>query len=114
MRRRAGSANLERMSRVDYDRGAGAYRAGRTLPDDILGSWRVAVQAAAPRGGRVLDLGAGTGQFLGPLARWLDAQVVGVEPSTVLGPTLASPRESGRRSGRSREESGWATLSGSG
>lgn len=29
----------------------------------------------------MLDLGAGTGQFLRPLAEWLDARIVGVEPS---------------------------------
>jgi SAM-dependent methyltransferase len=67
---------------IDYDSGASAYRRGRTLPLDILATWRDAVAALSlPGGGRVLDLGSGTGQFLRPLAEWLDATVVGVEPS---------------------------------
>jgi SAM-dependent methyltransferase len=67
--------------RIEYDAAAQAYRAGRTLPADLLEQWRRVVVEAAPRGGRVLDVGAGTGQFLGPLAEWLDARVVGLEPS---------------------------------
>ena len=30
---------------------------------------------------RILDLGSGTGQWSGRLARWFDVDVVGVEPS---------------------------------
>jgi SAM-dependent methyltransferase len=67
--------------RIEYDAAAPVYRAGRTLPADVLEKWRRVVVEDAPRGGRVLDVGAGTGQFLGPLAEWLDARVVGVEPS---------------------------------
>jgi ubiquinone/menaquinone biosynthesis C-methylase UbiE len=66
---------------IDYDRAAAAYRSGRTLPPDILAAWRQAVVPHVGAGGRVLDVGAGTGQFLRPLAEWLDARVVGVEPS---------------------------------
>jgi ubiquinone/menaquinone biosynthesis C-methylase UbiE/ribosomal protein S18 acetylase RimI-like enzyme len=67
---------------IDYDRGASAYRRGRTLPPHVLAAWRDAVSALSlPSGGRILDLGSGTGQFLRPLAAWLDATVVGVEPS---------------------------------
>jgi ubiquinone/menaquinone biosynthesis C-methylase UbiE len=67
---------------IDYDRGAATFRRGRTLPADVLATWRDAVSTLSlRRGGRVLDLGSGTGQFLRPLAEWLDAAVVGVEPS---------------------------------
>lgn len=69
------------MTRIDYERAAATYRARRTLPADILDAWRRAVVEHAPPGGRVLDLGSGTGQFLRPLAEWLGAPVVGVEPS---------------------------------
>jgi len=67
---------------IDYDRGAAAYERARTLPPAVLEGWRRAVGTlgTAP-GGRALDLGCGTGQSLGPLADWLDAMVVGVEPS---------------------------------
>lgn len=66
---------------IDYDRAAGAYRSGRTLPPDILEVWRHAVTSHVQGSRRVLDLGAGTGQFLRPLAEWSNARVVGVEPS---------------------------------
>lgn len=67
---------------IDYDRGAAAYRAARTLPRDVLAAWRDAVAGLglAPVA-RVADIGSGTGQFLRPLADWLGATVVGVEPS---------------------------------
>jgi ubiquinone/menaquinone biosynthesis C-methylase UbiE len=70
-----------RVTGIDYDQAAAAYRSGRTLPPDILEAWRQAVMPHVGVGGRVLDVGAGTGQFLRPLAEWLDARVVGVEPS---------------------------------
>jgi SAM-dependent methyltransferase len=70
---------------IDYERGAEAYRRSRTLPPAILESWRRAVDGLGlPAGGHVLDLGAGTGQFLRPLAEWLDSSVVGVEPSPAM------------------------------
>jgi ubiquinone/menaquinone biosynthesis C-methylase UbiE len=70
-----------RVTGIDYDEAAAAYRSGRTLPPDILEAWRQAVMPHVRVGGRVLDVGVGTGQFLRPLAEWLDARVVGVEPS---------------------------------
>lgn len=69
------------MRGIDYDRAAEAYRSGRTLPPSTLEAWRQAVVPHVRDVGRVLDVGAGTGQFLRPLAEWLDARVVGVEPS---------------------------------
>jgi SAM-dependent methyltransferase len=82
---------------IDYERGARAFRRGRTLPAAILDSWRRAVTGLGlPTGGRVLDLGAGTGQFLGPLAEWLDASVVGVEPSPAMRAEARSAVHAGR------------------
>lgn len=56
---------------IDYDRGAGAFRRGRTLPLDVLAGWGDAVSALSlPQGGCALDLGSATGQFLRHLAEW--------------------------------------------
>ena len=67
---------------IDYDQGAAAYQAARTLPAAVLAAWRDAVVALglAPAA-LVADIGSGTGQFLRPLASWFGATVVGVEPS---------------------------------
>jgi ubiquinone/menaquinone biosynthesis C-methylase UbiE len=72
------------MARVDYDRMAGAYAAGRTLPPAGLEPWRAAIRRWLPddRGGSpALDLGAGTGQFAAAIAGWFGGRVVAVEPS---------------------------------
>ena len=67
---------------IDYDKGAAAYQAARTLPDGVLAAWRDAVVGLglAPVA-LIADIGSGTGQFLRPLASWFGASVVGVEPS---------------------------------
>jgi ubiquinone/menaquinone biosynthesis C-methylase UbiE len=71
--------------RVDYECSAGAYRRARTLSPEILARWTDAVTPFADgHTQRVLDLGAGTGQFVGPLATWFDAAVVAVEPSDAM------------------------------
>jgi SAM-dependent methyltransferase len=71
--------------RVDYERRAGAYRRARTLSPEILARWSDAVAPFAdPSAERVLDLGAGTGQFVEPLAEWFAADVVAVEPSDAM------------------------------
>ena len=68
--------------RIDYDRGAAAFRAARTLPAPVLAAWRDAVGALGlGPAARVLDVGSGTGQFLRPLADWLGGAVVGIEPA---------------------------------
>jgi cyclopropane fatty-acyl-phospholipid synthase-like methyltransferase len=70
---------------IDYDTGAPAYRAARTLPEDVLAVWRDAVVGVglAPAV-RVADIGSGTGQFLRPLAEWLGGTVVGTLNLVVL------------------------------
>jgi ubiquinone/menaquinone biosynthesis C-methylase UbiE len=76
------------MARIDYERGAAAYREARTLPAAVLERWDEALRAittTAPRpSAPVLDVGAGTGQFLDPLARWFAASVVALEPSPAM------------------------------
>ena len=73
------------VARVDYSDRAGAYRSARTLPAAVLRSWDEAVRpiaaarAGAPGAGVVLDLGAGPGGFLDPLAEWFGGRVVAVE-----------------------------------
>jgi ubiquinone/menaquinone biosynthesis C-methylase UbiE len=70
------------MARVDYDRMAAAYAAGRVLPPDGLEPWRLAIRPWLPDdGGPVLDVGAGTGQFAAAIAGWFGVRVVAVEPS---------------------------------
>lgn len=71
--------------RVDYEGTAAAYRAARTLPDDVLHAWESAVTSIGiPPGGVTVDIGAGTGQFADPLAAWLSGRVLGVEPSGAM------------------------------
>ncbi|HEX8858767.1 MAG TPA: class I SAM-dependent methyltransferase [Actinomycetes bacterium] len=73
------------MARVDYDRMAPAYDAGRGRTLDQLRPWREALAEFLPQpcGCRsaILDLGAGTGQWAAALSRWFELSVVAVEPS---------------------------------
>jgi SAM-dependent methyltransferase len=71
------------VAKVDYDRMAGDYAAGRALPPAGLEPWRVAIRPWLPGdggGSPVLDLGAGTGQFAAAIAGWFGVRVVAVEP----------------------------------
>lgn len=73
------------MPRVEYRDRAGAYRTARTLPAEVLAVWReVVADVGPPVPARVLDVGAGPGGFLAPLARWARAPVVAVEPSAAM------------------------------
>jgi len=72
------------MARVDYDRMAGDYAAGRALPPAGLEPWRAAIRPWLAEGAAAspaLDLGAGTGQFAAAIAGWFGLRVVAVEPS---------------------------------
>ncbi len=70
------------MARVDYDEMASRYDAGRHLDDWQVEPMRSAIASELPEVvGRILDLGSGTGQWSGRLARWYGVEVVGVEPS---------------------------------
>lgn len=73
------------MGRVDYSGTAGRFRQARTLPLEVLRRWTEAVAPFAGRSTRaVVDVGSGTGQFVGPLASWFSAPVVAVEPSAAM------------------------------
>jgi SAM-dependent methyltransferase len=69
--------------RVDYDGAAPGYRRTRTVAPAVLDIWRRALAPYFDRSvRRVVDIGAGTGQFAGPIADWFDTDVVAVEPSS--------------------------------
>jgi SAM-dependent methyltransferase len=73
------------MARVDYTGSAGTYRASRTLPPEILATWSHAIaRAGLPHPALVLDVGAGPGGFVAPLADWFAARVVAIEPSAAM------------------------------
>jgi SAM-dependent methyltransferase len=73
------------MARVDYDRMARVYDAGRDRTLDQRRAWREALGRHLPPPcgcpGGVLDLGAGTGQWARALTNWFGVPVVAVEPS---------------------------------
>jgi ubiquinone/menaquinone biosynthesis C-methylase UbiE len=71
------------VSRVDYDQMAARYDGARKIEADGLLGWRAAIERHLPPRPqpRILDLGAGTGQFCFALAEWFDAHVVALEPS---------------------------------
>lgn len=73
------------MAPVDYTGRADSYRRARTLPGDVLATWRTAVARLGPtRVDLALDVGAGPGGFLDPLSAWFDAPVVAIEPSKAM------------------------------
>ena len=83
------------MARVDYERMAAGYDAGRDYPPDRRLAWRDALATHVDPTRPVLDLGAGTGQWAGLLAGWFSVDVVAVEPSTAMrsaGRNRADPR----------------------
>ena len=70
------------MARIDYERVAPDYRAGRALSEDGLAGWRDAVRPylqglTLP----LVDVGSGAGQFAPLFAEWFGIDVAGVEPS---------------------------------
>jgi ubiquinone/menaquinone biosynthesis C-methylase UbiE len=72
-------------ARVDYERMASRYDAGRALPLKSIDRWR-AVLAPYMAGSElpVLDLGSGTGLWSEALATWFDVSILGVEPSHAM------------------------------
>jgi SAM-dependent methyltransferase len=71
--------------RTDYERMAARYDRGRALSLERIGAWRDALHPyLAEAGGRVLDVGSGTGLWSGILANWFNVDVVGVEPSEAM------------------------------
>jgi ubiquinone/menaquinone biosynthesis C-methylase UbiE len=71
------------MARVDYDEMSQRYNAGRHLDDWQVEPLRPVLAGLLPEATEtLLDLGSGTGQWSGRLARWFGVDVVGVEPSS--------------------------------
>ncbi len=71
------------MARVDYDREAERYQAGRQLSPEALSEWRDAISMFGPSGsGPILDVGAGTGIWMDAFTEWFANPVIGVEPSS--------------------------------
>jgi SAM-dependent methyltransferase len=69
---------------IDYTGAAAAFRRRRTLPPAVLDAWARVVRPRLAGAAAVLDVGAGTGQFCGSLARWAGGRVVAVEPSAAM------------------------------
>lgn len=70
-------------ARIDYDRMAASYDAGRAVPPEGLEEWRLSLGPllrSAPTD-PLLDLGSGTGIWSSLLVDWFDLTVIGVEPS---------------------------------
>ncbi len=87
------------VARVDYDREAEHYHAGRDVPLDHLVAWRHVLEPYVVNlGGPVLDVGAGTGIWMRAFAAWFALPVVGVEPSVGMWSTA---REIGLPAGAS-------------
>lgn len=71
------------MVRIDYDREARHYRAGREVPLEQLEPWRPFLGAFLRPGDEpLLDIGAGTGLWTRAFVTWFDAEVIALEPSS--------------------------------
>jgi ubiquinone/menaquinone biosynthesis C-methylase UbiE len=69
--------------RINYDREANRYRAGREVPLKQLEPWRPFLsEFLYPGGEPLLDIGAGTGLWTRALVSWFDADVIALEPSS--------------------------------
>jgi ubiquinone/menaquinone biosynthesis C-methylase UbiE len=79
---------------VDYDEMSRRYDAGRHLDDWQVEPLYAVISAHLPSPReRLLDLGSGTGQWSGRLARWFGVDVIGVEPSSGMREhAIAAPR----------------------
>jgi len=72
---------------IDYSgRMSASFQSGRALSPEAASTWASIVAPFVRRGTntKVLDLGAGTGRFSRLFARWFEAQVLGIEPSTAM------------------------------
>jgi SAM-dependent methyltransferase len=68
--------------RVDYDRQAQRYQAGRDIPLESFAAWGHAIERFLPEAeAPIPDLGAGTGIWMHAFTVWFGKPVVGVEPS---------------------------------
>ncbi|GAA1596038.1 class I SAM-dependent methyltransferase [Actinoplanes couchii] len=74
------------MAMIAYgDADAAAFAGERHLGDDGLSAWRSAVGRFVRPGGRILDLGAGTGSWARSFRSWWpETEVVAVEPAVAM------------------------------
>jgi ubiquinone/menaquinone biosynthesis C-methylase UbiE len=71
--------------RTDYERLATVYDRGRKFPLDWIDAWRDHLDPYLSASHLpVLDLGSGTGLWSEVLAKWFEADIVGVEPSHAM------------------------------
>lgn len=75
---------LDMGSETNWSAIAKDYEAGRPSPDEGFAGWRSHLQSVITPGERVVDVGAGTGQWATAISRWFEAMVVGVEPSAAM------------------------------
>jgi ubiquinone/menaquinone biosynthesis C-methylase UbiE len=88
---------------VNYDQTdmPASYDAGRGYSPGVLEYWLDVISGSVPKGSvsEILDLGCGTGRYSTALAKYFNANVVGVDPSEKM---LAQARQ--KPSGRVRYE----------
>jgi SAM-dependent methyltransferase len=76
---------MSSVARVDYDREARHYQAGRGVPIESLEPWREHIANLLPPDGRpLLDIGAGTAIWTRAFSVWFEVEVVAVEPSGAM------------------------------
>lgn len=87
---------------VEYEREAARYQQGRVMPLAAIAPWRDALApwlgGDAPRR-RLLDVGAGTGQFAHAFPGWFGCAVIALEPAAAM-------RREGRRGATTDEPAG--------
>ena len=69
------------MARIDYEAASTLYDRARGLALDGLDAWRTAVRPYLADADRLVDVGAGTGQWAMAFSEWFAISVVAVEPS---------------------------------
>lgn len=79
------------MARIDYESASTLYDRARGLATEGLDAWRTAVRPYLSEARRVVDVGAGTGQWAMSFSNWFDLLVIAVEPSR--GMRLAGSRK---------------------
>ena len=69
--------------RIDYDREARRYQAGREVPLEQIEPWRPVLGSLLRSGdGPIVDIGAGTGLWTRAFVTWFGASVIALEPSS--------------------------------
>ena len=77
------------MSSVDYEHIAAAYAAGRTIHPGVFAALQQAIAVGGPEP-RVLEVGSGTGNYIGALQAATGCRAWGVEPAPAMLAVAAS------------------------